>query len=106
MRKRIALSPTADEEVTLRFLGVFKKAYGSGQASMKIRKNEKLENVIKKISEDSPSLGRVLVDPELSNPLSNAIILVNGKEIGLLNGLETMLKDKDEIVFIPVIHGG
>jgi molybdopterin converting factor small subunit len=100
------LSPIAYEEVTLRFLGVFKKAYGSGQASIKIRRNEKLESVIKKVSEASPNLGHVLVDPELGNPLSNAVILVNGKEIGLLSGLETPLKDHDEIVFIPVIHGG
>jgi molybdopterin converting factor small subunit len=100
------LNSTAYEEVTLRFLGVFKKAYGSGQTSIKIQKNEKLEKVIKKVSKASSNLNRVLVDPELGNPLSNAIILVNGKEIGLLNGLETMLKDKDKIVFIPVIHGG
>ena len=100
------MSPIAYEEVTLRFLGVFKKAYGSGQVLIKIRRNEKLENVIKKVSEASPSLERVLIDPELDNPLSNAVILVNGKEVGLLNGLETELKDKDEIVFIPVIHGG
>jgi molybdopterin converting factor small subunit len=62
--------------------------------------------VIKKVSEASPSLRHVLIDPELGSPLSNAVILVNGKEIGLLNGLETKLKDKDEILFIPVIHGG
>jgi len=100
------LGPITIEEVTLRFLGVFQKAYGNEEVLIKIRKNEKLKNVIKKVSETSPNLGRVLIDPELGSPLSNAVILVNGKEIGLLNSLETELKDKDEIVFIPVIHGG
>jgi molybdopterin converting factor small subunit len=100
------LGVNAYEEVTLRFLGIFRKAYGRGQALIKIRRNEKLESLIEKVSEASPNLGRVLIDPELGNPLSNAVILVNGKEIGLLNGLETPLRDHDEIVFIPVIHGG
>jgi molybdopterin converting factor small subunit len=100
------LDVNAYEEVTLRFLGIFKKAYGGSRALIKIRRNEELGSVIEKVSEASPNLGRVLVDPELRNPLSNAVVLVNGKEIGLLNGLETPLRDHDEIVFIPVIHGG
>jgi len=34
------------------------------------------------------------------------LILVNGREISVLNGLETKLKDGDEISLIPVVHGG
>jgi molybdopterin converting factor small subunit len=34
------------------------------------------------------------------------LILVNGKEISVLKGLETVLKEGDEILLIPVIHGG
>jgi len=48
----------------------------------------------------------LLIDPELNDPLPNAVILVNGKEIGILKGLETEVRDRDEIVIIPVIHGG
>jgi molybdopterin converting factor small subunit len=101
-----AKNPKTHEKVTLKFLGIFKKAYGDGQALIEIRGNDDLETVVKKLCETSPNLKQVLVDPELGNPLSNAVILVNGVEIGLLKGLETKLKDKDEIVFIPVIHGG
>jgi molybdopterin converting factor small subunit len=48
----------------------------------------------------------VLIDPELENPRPNTLILVNGKEISVLNGLDTMLEDGDEVVFVPVVHGG
>jgi molybdopterin converting factor small subunit len=99
-------NPKDFEKVTFKFLGIFKKAYGNGQALIEIRRKDNLETVVKKLCEASPNLRRVLVDPELGNPLSNAVILVNGVEIGLLKGLETKLKDSDEIVFIPVIHGG
>jgi molybdopterin converting factor small subunit len=37
---------------------------------------------------------------------TNALILVNDREISVLNGLDTKLDDGDEIVFVPVIHGG
>ena len=49
---------------------------------------------------------RLLVDPELNDPRPNALILVNGKEINVLKGLETELKDGDEVTLIPVSHGG
>jgi len=53
-----------------------------------------------------PRLKRTLVDPDLEDPRPNTLILVNGKEISVLKGLETMLKDGDEVVFIPVLHAG
>ena len=33
-------------------------------------------------------------------------MLVNGREISVLNGLETRVNDEDEVVFVPVVHGG
>ncbi|HDO42088.1 MAG TPA: hypothetical protein ENH03_04220, partial [Candidatus Bathyarchaeota archaeon] len=47
-----------------------------------------------------------LLDPELKDPRPNTIILVNGKEISVLSGLETEIEDGDEITIIPIIHGG
>jgi len=34
------------------------------------------------------------------------LILVNDREIGVLNSLETKLNDGDEVVLVPVVHGG
>jgi len=31
---------------------------------------------------------------------------VNGKEISVLKGLETLVSDGDEVVLVPVTHGG
>lgn len=38
--------------------------------------------------------------------LSNTLVIVNGIEVSTLQREETMLKDGDEIVLIPVVHGG
>jgi len=102
----------ADAEVTMsgainiKLLGVFRRAYGSSVVKLKIKKNVQLREIIQKLADSSKDLKRVLIDPELENPLPNAVILLNGKDISALNGLETPIKDGDEVVLIPVIHGG
>jgi len=53
-----------------------------------------------------PELKYTFSDQELNDSRSNSLILVNGKEISVLNGYETKLCDGDEIVFVPVVHGG
>ena len=54
----------------------------------------------------SCEFGRVLVDSQLDDTRPNVLILVGGKEIGALQGLETEVKDADEIVLVPRVHGG
>jgi molybdopterin converting factor small subunit len=49
---------------------------------------------------------QVLVDSQLDDPRPNALILVGGKEISALQGLETEVKDAEEIVLVPMVHGG
>ena len=47
-----------------------------------------------------------LIDPDLKDPRPNALIMVSGTEVGALAGLDTMLRDGDEVVLLPVAHGG
>jgi molybdopterin converting factor small subunit len=52
------------------------------------------------------TLRRSLLDERLDKPAPNALILVNGREISVLGGLDTMIEDGDEVTFVPVVHGG
>jgi len=79
---------------------------GRSKLCINARKTTPLREIIKKITEELPQIARAVVDPELEDPRPNTLILVNGKEISVLDGLETMLKDGDEVVLVPVIHGG
>jgi len=66
-----------------------------------------VKNVIQTLAESLPTeTRRLLIDPELNDPRPNALILVNGREIGALSGLETEVKEGDEIALIPIAHGG
>ncbi|MEM3536712.1 MAG: MoaD/ThiS family protein, partial [Candidatus Bathyarchaeia archaeon] len=91
---------------TVRFMGAFRHLSSRSKLTLKIKKGALLKEVIKEIAEEAPKLKRALIDPELEDPRPNTLILVNGKEISILNGLETRLSDGDEVVFIPVVHGG
>ncbi len=87
-------------------MGIFKKAYGDSEANLRVEEPLKLKEVIARLTEPSPELRRILVDAELRDPRPNAAILVNGKEISALNGLDTEVNAGDEVVLVPVVHGG
>jgi len=93
--------------VKVRLLGVFRGLSGRGQLPIELEKPAVVREVVQKLVESfPPEFNRVLIDPELNDPRPNALIFVNGKEVGVLEGLETEVKEGDEIVLIPVSHGG
>ena len=92
--------------ITVKFIGAFRNASGKGKFTVASEGRISLKEAIKGIVGELPKLKRVLIDPELESPKPNTLILVNGKEISVLNGLDTILENGDEVVFVPVIHGG
>lgn len=92
--------------VKVRMLGLLKKICGRDEFSLDLSGEIKLRDVIEKILEESGGLRNALLDPELKDPRPNTIILINGKEVSVLGGLEASVRDGDEIVIIPIVHGG
>lgn len=63
--------------------------------------------VIAKLTESfSSDFKQVLIDSDLDDPRPKSLIIIDGKEISALQGLETKVKDSEEIVLIPLVHGG
>lgn len=92
--------------ITVRFVGNLRNAIGKSKVTFNIDKAKTLKELIEAVVEKFPDAKRVLIDPELEDPRPNTLIIVNDKEISVLSGLETILKDGDEVVFVPVSHGG
>jgi len=93
--------------VEVKLLGVLRKFSGRDRVLVKMEKPATVGKAIEKLTEAfSYEFKQSLVDPELQDPRPNALILVNGKEISVLRGLETEVEDDDEIVLVPVSHGG
>lgn len=92
--------------LTIKFVGAMRHITGKTQLNINYEKEMSLKDVIARISLETPKLEKSLSDQQMGDSTSNALILVNGREISVLDGLETKLSDGDEIVFVPVVHGG
>ena len=92
--------------VKVKFVGSFRSLSGQDKLVLKFGDDASFREVVKKIVRELPKLKQALIDPECESPKTNMLVLVNGKEISVLNGLETAIKDGDEVVFVPVVHGG
>lgn len=90
----------------VRLLGIFRGLSGKSQLSLKLERPT-VRTVIQTLGGSlSTEARRLLIDPELNDPRPNALILVNGKEISVLKGLETEIEEGDEVTLIPISHGG
>jgi len=92
--------------VKVRLLGVFRGSLGKSQLSLRLEQAT-VRNVIQTLAASLPTEAkRLLIDTELNDPRPNALILLNGKEINVLKGLETEIREGDEVTLIPISHGG
>jgi molybdopterin synthase sulfur carrier subunit len=92
--------------VTVKFIGALRHASNVEKLALTCSEQISVKEMIDEVSKDLPELQRSLLDSQSEEPRPNALILVNGREISALNGLETRLNDGDEVVLVPVVHGG
>ncbi len=93
--------------IEIRFLGIFQRLSGKKRLKLELEGPVTARRVITKLTETlSTEFKQVLIDSKLDDPRPNALILVGGKEINALQGLETEVKNADEVVLIPMVHGG
>ena len=92
--------------LTIKFVGALRHLSGKTQFNLNFQDIISIKQLINSITQQLPALKHTFSDQELNDSRSNSLILVNGREISVLDGLETRLCDGDEIVFVPVVHGG
>lgn len=92
--------------VSVKFIGSFRSLSGKNMLELRLEGSSSLREVVKMIAEELPKLEPALTDPESENPKTDVLVLVNGKEMSVLDRFETIIKDGDELVFVPIVHGG
>ncbi|HUT17407.1 MAG TPA: MoaD/ThiS family protein [Acidobacteriota bacterium] len=92
--------------INVKFLGGLRHISGAGELALNIKGAISIKELMNEIVREMPALKQSLIHQQLEDLRSNALILVNGREISVLNGFETKLKDGDTIVLVPVVHGG
>ncbi|MFB0543724.1 MAG: MoaD/ThiS family protein [Candidatus Bathyarchaeia archaeon] len=93
-------------EVWVRLLGTLGE-FSEGALHLRLDGEPRVGDVVQRlVSELGPVFKESFLDPVLNSPLPRALILINGLEVGVLQGMETLLRDGDEVVILPIAHGG
>ncbi len=83
----------------MKFLGPLKSLIGD--ETVELTKNEvRLEDLMEAINEVAPLPEKEFLDP------SGIIFIVNGSALEMQENKSQLLKDGDEIILLPVAHGG
>ena len=92
--------------LTIKFVGALRHLSGKTSATLNIEDGASIRTVVAAISQQIPALKHTFTDSDLNDSRSNSLVLVNGVEISVLAGYDTKVSDGDEVVFVPVVHGG
>ena len=71
---------------------------------VEVRENATLHNLLEELLQKEENVSEIWNSPESID--SEALVLLNEVDIGLTGGLETELSDGDEIIVLPLVHGG
>jgi molybdopterin converting factor small subunit len=93
-------------EINIKLLGVAKDAAGRDRDTITIPECADVYEALRTLIDiHGQPLRDALLDPVTESPVAT-LILLNGVEIGNLQGLESPLNHGDELVFLSVTHGG
>lgn len=92
-------------KVKVKFFALVRELAGTKELEIEGREGMRINDLLKELANILPEKFRdyIFEGNEVSRSL---IILVNGKGISEMNGLETELKDGDEVALLPPVSGG
>ena len=93
--------------VTVHTILELKKIIGQGEVEVSIVEGSTVESLLSlMIKTWGEKLSSYLCGPDRASPLPHMRIMVNGRDIGSLNGMDTALQEGDEVLILPPVSGG
>jgi len=93
--------------IKVRTILEFKKIFGQGLFEVSLADGSTVGNFLEQITNTwGDELASRLFAPDRSRLLPYIMLMVNGRSIGLLKNMETVLQDGDEITILPPVGGG
>ncbi|MGD6852643.1 MAG: MoaD/ThiS family protein [Candidatus Bathyarchaeia archaeon] len=92
--------------INVKLIGALRHISGKKELSIAYVEGISVKELVDKMGEQVPQLKQTFCDQTLNSAQANSLVLVNGREISILNGYQTKLVEGDEVVFVPVVHGG
>lgn len=90
--------------ITVRFRGPIAGRMGTPETSVDLEGNVSLRELLQKLIDTKNEVKGVWASPEQLN--QNSLLLRNGVDAELTGGLETQLSSGDNVVILPLVHGG
>jgi molybdopterin synthase sulfur carrier subunit len=89
----------------LKVFGTLRQFVAAKQVEVDVRDGDTVRDVLVRLAGDHPALGERILDDE--GNLQKAInVLVNGRSIKFLDGLDTTIQEGDELAIFPAVGGG
>ena len=87
--------------VTVEVFGALARYAGARMLTISLARPIPLETLLKEIEARLPEDFSSAIQKR-----STILVLVNGREISVLNGIDTKISPGDKVVLLPVSHGG
>ena len=93
--------------VKVRTILTIKKIIGKGEIEVSVPENTTLQDLVTMlVNRFGDELKSLLRGPQTRNNLPYIRYMVNGRDIAFLNGMETALQSRDEVLILPPVSGG
>jgi molybdopterin synthase sulfur carrier subunit len=93
--------------VKVRTILTMKTIMGSGEIELPVADGSTLgQLIVTLVNRYGDDLASHLYEPNSKNLRSYIRLMVNGRDIAFLNGMETVLRNGDEVLILPPVSGG
>ena len=93
--------------VKVRTILAIKKILGKGEIELSVPVKSTLQELVTTLlNRSGDELASLLLEPETRNVLPHIRLMVNGRDIAFLDGMETVLQPGDDVLILPPVSGG
>jgi molybdopterin synthase sulfur carrier subunit len=89
----------------VRIFATLRQLVGAKEVEVDVEGGDTVRNVLEKLTVAYPALGERVLDED-GNVQSSIHVLVNGRSINFLDGLNTAIEHDDRLALFPAVGGG
>ncbi len=89
----------------VRIFATLRQLVGEKEEEVRVDAGDTVRNVLEKLVAEYPALRESVLDDD-GNLQGSIIVLINGRSIEFLDGLNSTIQESDQLALFPLIGGG